>query len=257
MKQRKYLYGYTIQNGEYIIVPEEAAAVKRIFSLYEMGESYAAIAGTLRRDGIPYDETPDGWNKHAIKRMLENQRYVGKQPYPAMIDRQRFDRVQDMIALKSNNRGSRKAAPRVNLWAYMQCDACGQKLIHATRLPNGNNYFKCPDCGTMIRVTKKNLQESIISQINDARAAEKAYKPSAEVIRLETQINRALDSGTEDTDPIIALIFSEITERYKCCVTAAETTPYTDLSDIDPRQFSGIVSAVTLTTEGNISVKFK
>ena len=40
MKQRKYLYGYAIQNGEYILVPEEAATVKRIFSLYEMGESY-------------------------------------------------------------------------------------------------------------------------------------------------------------------------------------------------------------------------
>ena len=25
MKQRKFLYGYTIKNGEYILVPEEAA----------------------------------------------------------------------------------------------------------------------------------------------------------------------------------------------------------------------------------------
>ena len=257
MKQRKFLYGYTIKNGEYILVPEEAATVRRIFSLYEIGASYAAIAGALRRDGIPYDETPEGWNKHTIKRILENRRYAGKEPYPAVIDQKQFDRVQDAIALKCNNRGSQKKAPRVNLWAYMQCDACGQKLIHATRLPNGNNYFKCPDCGTMIRVTKKNLHESIVSQINDARVAEKTYKPSPEVIRLETKINRALDSGTEDTDQMISLILSGIAERYKCCVSDSETAPYADISDIDPRQFRGIVSAVTLTTEGNISVKFK
>lgn len=256
MRQRKHLYGYTIQNGEYIVVPEEAETVKRIFSLYEMGESYAAIAGTLRRDGIPYDETPDGWNKHTIKRILENQRYAGKDPYPAMIGQAQFDRVQDVIAQKGSRRGYQQE-PRINLWTYMQCEKCGQRLVHGKRLPNGKNYFKCPECGVIIRIAHKDLHHGIVSQINAARANEETYKPSPEVIRLETQINRALDSGTEDTDQVISLIFSEITARYQCCVSEAETVPYSDLSDIDPKQFSGIVSAVTLTTGGNISVKFK
>lgn len=256
MKQRKYLYGYTIQNGEYILVPEEAATVNRIFSLYEMGESYAAIAGTLRRDSIPYDETPEGWNKHTIKRILENRRYAGKEPYPAVIDQKQFDRVQDLIAQKGTRRGYQQN-PRINLWTYMQCEKCGQRLIHGKRLPNGKNYFKCPECGVIIRIAHKDLTRNIVSQINGTRTAEETYKPSPEVIRLETQINRALDSGTKDTDQVISLILSGIAERYKCCVSDSETAPYADLSDIDPRQFSGIVSAVTLTTEGNISVKLK
>ena len=99
------------------------------------------------------------------------------------------------------------------------------------------------------------MTRNIVSQINDARAAEEFYKLSPEVIRLETQINRVLDSGTEDTDQVISLILSGIAEWYKCCVADSETAPYADISDIDPRQFGGIVSAVTLTTEGNISVK--
>ena len=38
MTNRKILYGYQIQDGELVIQPQKAAAVRQIFSLYLSGE---------------------------------------------------------------------------------------------------------------------------------------------------------------------------------------------------------------------------
>lgn len=110
-----------------------------------------------------------GWNKHTIKRILGNRRYAGEEPYPAMIDQKQFDRVQDLITQKGTRRGYQQN-PRINLWTYMQCEKCGQRLVHGKRLPNGKNYFKCPECGVIIRIAHKDLTRNIVSQINGSQS---------------------------------------------------------------------------------------
>ena len=82
MINRKVLYGYQIQNGTLEIVPEEQRAVSMVFTLYNSGASYQAISDALNRQGIPYCREVPLWNKHKVKRLLENPRYTGKEGYP-------------------------------------------------------------------------------------------------------------------------------------------------------------------------------
>ena len=77
MTNRKILYGYQIQRGELVVRPQEAVVAKRIVTLYMDGLSYQKIADALNADDIPFSEEAPLWNKHKVKRLLENPRYTG------------------------------------------------------------------------------------------------------------------------------------------------------------------------------------
>ena len=71
------VYGFMKKNGEeYVIVPEEAEAVHRIYDEYEHGESMKNIALHLNEDGYP---SPSGqeWKTASVSRILNNPKYAG------------------------------------------------------------------------------------------------------------------------------------------------------------------------------------
>lgn len=72
MSNRKILYGYQIQRGDLVTVPQEAETVQRITALYLDGLSYQKISDTLNGDGIPFSGESPLWNKHKVKRLLEH-----------------------------------------------------------------------------------------------------------------------------------------------------------------------------------------
>ena len=82
--QRKTPFGYMIQNGEIIRHPQERGAVRDIFARYLLGESYSQIAGEMERLGIRYHQHTPQWNKHMVKRILENERYLGAGGYQVL-----------------------------------------------------------------------------------------------------------------------------------------------------------------------------
>ena len=78
MSKRKLLYGYQIKNGELTLVPEEAAVVKRVAGLYLDGLSYQKLADLLNQENIPFSQEAPAWDKHKVKRLLEDPRYIGQ-----------------------------------------------------------------------------------------------------------------------------------------------------------------------------------
>ena len=119
MINRKILYGYRIRNGILEIVPEEQQTVNRIFTLYNAGASYQGISDALNQGNIPYSQEVPLWNKHKVKRLLENPRYTGQDDYPAIVDMEVFRAGRQRTAEKS---------PITYLTPYFQC-TCGGKLI--------------------------------------------------------------------------------------------------------------------------------
>lgn len=90
MTNRKNLYGYHIQNGELTVLPVETAVVEEIATLYIAGGSYQGIADSLNQSGIPFSTEAPLWNKHKVKRVLENPRYTGTDGYPPILDKATF-----------------------------------------------------------------------------------------------------------------------------------------------------------------------
>lgn len=169
MAKRKMLYGYLIQNGEVIAEPKEAITVKRIFVDYLEGLSYQAIAEMLNEEKIPYSPEVAEWNKHKVKRLLENPRYTGEKEYPVIIEPETFENVQQLIKSKATNYTPKK--------------------------------------------TRKEI-EPYISDNEETNLT--VYAPSAEVMKIDNNINRALEKA-EQPEVVIKLILQGITARYECC----------------------------------------
>ena len=129
MINRKILYGYRIRNGILEIVPEEQQTVNRIFTLYNAGASYQAISDALNQGNIPYSQEVPLWNKHKVKRLLENPRYTGQDDYPAIVDMEVFRAGRQRTAEKNEKRRPHgEKSPITYLTPYFQC-TCGGKLI--------------------------------------------------------------------------------------------------------------------------------
>ena len=105
-------------------IPEQAAAVNRLFELYSQGLGYARIARQLDEEKFP---SPRGghWKAEALPQMLENVHYIGKVRWQA---RKAVLRVEDGKVIKSRPRndnhlvfeGKHSAIISQELWDAVQ-----------------------------------------------------------------------------------------------------------------------------------------
>lgn len=78
-------YGYRIENGIAIIDEEKADMVRKLYQGYLQGLSLSVAA---KEAGI---ETYHG----TAGKMLRNKRYLGDDYYPALIDKETFEKAED------------------------------------------------------------------------------------------------------------------------------------------------------------------
>lgn len=88
-KNRRIPFGYMMQNGIITTNPAEVLAVLTIFSEYMTGKSLENIAINMK---VPYSEDKI-WNKNMVKRVLENEKYLGNETYPQLISEDVFRTV--------------------------------------------------------------------------------------------------------------------------------------------------------------------
>lgn len=90
MAQRR-CYGYdTGPDGELVINPDEAAAVRWIFDRYLKGDSLGKIAAGLAEQGILSPTGKLKWNREALNKLLSNEKYTGAGVAPEDYQRRRF-----------------------------------------------------------------------------------------------------------------------------------------------------------------------
>lgn len=205
MTNRKNLYGYRIENGELIIVPQEAQTVKRIATLYIAGASYQTIADSLNKSGTSFSPEAPLWNKHKVKRVLENPRYIGTNGYPPILDEADFQAVQIKIRTKTEGYTFKEKRPALRLKEYLRCD-CGGALYRTagTNRRTDTLYLKCQACGAQVTILDADLLAEVSRQLaQHDRPANEIYIPSSEVVRLNNEKaegiqpnDRRLQAGT-------------------------------------------------------------
>ena len=73
-------FGYRIQNGSAVIVPDEAEQIRKIYAGYLAGQSFIEAA---RNAGLTMQHS-------SVKRLLQNKHYLGDEFYPAIVDKKTF-----------------------------------------------------------------------------------------------------------------------------------------------------------------------
>ena len=85
MKLRMVPYGYRMNNGKIIPDKNEATVVRDIFDLFIGGKSLKAIADSLTAENVLIFEGNTIWSKNRIKRILDDERYIGANSYPPIL----------------------------------------------------------------------------------------------------------------------------------------------------------------------------
>lgn len=226
-KNRTIPFGYCMKNGEITTEPKEVYAVVKIFDEYLKGRSLSEIAKLMQTEKIRYNAVLDKWNKNMVKRIIENDKYLGNDTYPQLITEDIFKRA--------NEKRIRKATTLNLISADLQeirnrtyCTECGHRL---SRIGGNSKYehWDCrnPDCYKLeYRLTDQMIIGAVLNVLNSAIANPSllesggeisTYAPTADVIRKQNEINRMTDSAQADFDRVKAEIFKLAEMKYDCC----------------------------------------
>lgn len=140
MKNRKLPFGYELRMGKVCIKESEAEVVRQIYQSYRDGASYNQIAGFLGNQPVPYREDGQPWNKNMVARILQDERYTGKDDFPLMIEAWLFQAVQTK---RPQTGGSPENAKELRLLRdLVVCAYCGTPMTR-----NQRDNWTCLQCG--------------------------------------------------------------------------------------------------------------
>lgn len=157
-------FGYKVENGEYVIVPEEAEIIRKVFNDYLNKKGFLTIAKELNAMGIKTHRNCKIENR-TIDYWLHNMLYIGKicwSPngkrsrnynledmiisdghHEPIIDMETWDKTQERLAKQKEKYGKYYNSDRKDLshWltGLLRCEKCGKVLSYQ------GGYFGCSE----------------------------------------------------------------------------------------------------------------
>ena len=275
MSQIRYIpFGYMIKNGKYTLNEKEKEAVELIFTEYIEGKSLNEIAKQMTELGYEYREQTDKWDKCMIKRIIENEKYLGKDNYPKLIQTELFLKANRVIKDKTAKVYRTEFTETVRDKIF--CKECGNRI---TRNKNTKKYHKwnCSNnCYSPVKPVKdEDLEMAVINVFNKVvdnpeviRVDESVvrYEPSLEVTKKLNELNRLMESKSGTFDEMLKVIYECAEERYKSCnidqtnhlsdTIIAEFKERQAMKEFDRFLFIKTVSKMNIDKIGNLEVIF-
>lgn len=226
-KNRVIPFGYCMKNGEITVDFKESKAVVKIFEEYLNGSSLLQIAKMMESEKVRYSECSDKWNKNMVKRIIENEKYLGTDKYPQIISETFFNQANEKRVSKATSVCViSEELQEIRNRTY--CSECGHRL---SRIGGNSRSTKwdCrnPDCYRLeYQLTDQMIIGAVLTVLNAAIANPSliknsgeisVYSPTADVIRKQNEISQMLDSAQVDFDRIKSEIFRLAEMKYGCC----------------------------------------
>ena len=177
-----HVYGYVPgPDKKYQIVPERAAVVRQIYSLYLSGESLSRIVRILNDSGLR-NATGKPWNISLVYHVLTQERYTGVYIWkdqrtpggiPAIIDQKTWEDVQRMLKRSVRKHSSNNVEFLLTGKAF--CGHCGKPMVGdsgTSKLGTPHYYYSCQSkkrragCDKK-SVRKQELEDAVIDFIFD------------------------------------------------------------------------------------------
>ena len=226
-KNRNIPFGYTMQKGEIVEEPTESQAVKDIFKLYLDGKSMSEIARQMSISQVSYNGITFDWNKNMVKRILENEKYLGKDGYPVLIDSKTFYHAN--VRKKSKATSVNEISEELKIMRSLSyCTECGHRLSRF----GGNTQtdkWDCrnPECSRFnYRLTDNMIKDILLHILNavianpdllDTDSEISGYTPNIKVKCQQNEINRLMDNPQIDTEKAKTEILKLAELKYECC----------------------------------------
>ena len=226
-KNRNIPFGYIMQKGEIIAEPTVNQAVKDIFKLYLDGKSMSEIARQMSISQISYNGITFDWNKNMVKRILENEKYLGKDGYPVLIDSETFYRAN--ARKKSKATSVNEISEELKIIRNLSyCTECGHRLSRF----GGNTQTDKWDCRNSecsrfnYRLTDNMIKDILLHILNavianpdllDTDSEISGYTPNIKVKCQQNEINRIMDNPQINSEKVKTEILRLAELKYDCC----------------------------------------
>ena len=216
-----------MQKGEIIAEPTESQAVKDIFKLYLDGKSMSELARQMSISQISYNGITFDWNKNMVKRILENEKYLGKDGYPALIDSETFYRANARKKIKATSVNEISEELKI-IRSLTYCTECGHRLSRI----GGNTQTDKWDCRNIecsrfnYRLTDNMIKDILLHILNavianpdllDTDSEISGYTPNIKVKCQQNEINRLMDNPEIDSEKVKTEILRLAELKYDCC----------------------------------------
>ena len=265
MKNRNIPFGYTLKDGAPAILNCEAETVKSIFAMYAEGFSFLAIAKALTESGKPYIDGVPRWYKNNVARILRNEKYIGADGYPQIIEINMFENTSALLACKKEKWAAPADDPSKILWELLVCGECGSRLLRiGGRLTaKGIVQLRCAgrDCPNGYDIPIEELNMRVSDALNrPTEISDAEYEPTADILRMENEISRLLQRP-ESPEEIRQLILRAAAARYEHIWQPRERTYDYEEKDrpgsIDWKMLKEAVSHISIDKNGEVSVQWR
>lgn len=269
-KNRKQPFGYGVLEGVVCSIPAEAEMVQEIYRLYIKGISIAQIAKAMTVRGVPYRQGVPEWNKNMVARILDDSRYTGQLPYPAILERKLFNQV---CRLRQKNR-SRQLANQEIRWirAKVSCAQCGRRLIRKADKRHRGTIWCCPQCAMTTRPAPDDELVQLITNklataadaLEHPRLPESGSQIPLQELCLRREFDRARYAPQPDVEQLLALsqkITVEAYQRSQCSsiwLTAQirnRLLAWQPDMPLKQEVFEAVVSKILLTAEASVQIQ--
>lgn len=191
----RVMLGYRHDGNKFVVVPEEAEIVRKIFRYYLDGLGYLAIAKQLDEEGI---STRNGnqWSPGSLSKILKNYNYTGNlilqktfrenhitkktlinrgelpmyhatETHEAIIDMETFQAVQNEMAKRSARFQKKKPKPKsYPFTGVLICDGCGHH--YRRKVTNTRVVWICGTFNTKgksVCPTSKQIPETTLTDL--------------------------------------------------------------------------------------------
>lgn len=204
-------YGYKVDNGNYVVVPEQAEMVKGIFADFVSGMSYLSITKKYRNLGVKTrnGNPPD---KRFIDYMLQNPIYIGKirwspdgngaskrnfsneniiisdGTHEPIIDEETYNAAQNRIKELKNLYPKHQRADQPYQFALkglVRCHSCGATLVNtcagSEKGLQCHNYAR-GSCATSHYIKHERIEKAVTSELKN-KVLQKDFNISKQTIK--------------------------------------------------------------------------
>lgn len=149
--------GYKLNDEHYFVIdPDTAPLVRRIYSMYAEGQTITEIIDQLNAEGL---RTGQGnpYTKNSLRTVLKNEKYIGIYDFkngevriedgvPAIIDKEIFYKVQKLLAINQRAPAAKWSRADYLLTNKLFCGSCGAQMVGESGTSKTGakyNYYLC------------------------------------------------------------------------------------------------------------------
>ena len=272
MKKRNMLFGYKVENGQKVIEEKESKIVVEIYTRYLKRETVLSIANDLTKRRIEYVPSRYEWNKPRVLRVVKDERYIGADKFPPLIDKSVFYAAQSLNSQKRTIKEDFLDKDVHRIGVPIKCSVCGSilKRKYDCRKKNPEKWYcSNKDCRKIITIKDDvlinyliDVMNALIEKNDNIEYIPQEKGDNTKLIFLENEIENLYANPRSNEENIRNKLSTYFTELYKSVDKNAgktmrikNTLKNTSLqTKFSPELLNSIAEAIKLYPDGDVAI---